>query len=339
MGHVAGDPRKRHDFVVAVVVLNESELRACIGIDRDALHAVSESFGWLHDGRAMVPPVVHIDATDQSGEVDIKTAYVPGVPTFTVKIASFFPNNAQGGLAGGSGMMVVFSARTGYCEAVLLDNGYLTELRTALAGAVAADLLAPLRIGTVGVLGTGVQARAQVRCLALVRKFDQVVVWGRSRAHAEEYVADMERLGIRVESVDAPEEVVTRSSLVIATTASRAPLIEARWLHSGLHINAVGADFPGKQELEPEVLEKADRLYCDKLDQCIRLGELQHWRGSRPPPAIELGGVVRNASPRRASDQEITVCDLTGVGVQDTAIAAHALALARQKYPDRFAAA
>lgn len=336
MRRVAGDGTKRHDFQMTVVVLNERELRSCIGIDRDSLRAVAESFGWLHDGRAMVPPVVHIDAADRSGEIDIKTAYVRGIPTFTVKIASFFPDNAQCGLPGGSGMMVVFSASTGFCEAVLLDNGYLTELRTALAGAVAADLLAPSRVETVGVLGTGVQARAQVRCLALVRNFDRVVVWGQSSGRADEYVADMRGLGFRVDAVDSVQEVVTRSSLVIATTASRSPLIEARWLHPGLHINAVGSDFPGKQELEAAVLEQADRIYCDKLDQCIRLGELQHWPAGTVPPAIELGGVVRGASPRRGADREITVCDLTGVGVQDTAIADRALVLARQMFPDRF---
>jgi ornithine cyclodeaminase len=323
---------------MAVVILNEEELRACIGIDQAALRAVAEAFGWLHDGRAMVPPVAHIDAADRSGEVDIKTAYVRGVSTFTVKIASFFPDNARHGLAGGSGMMVVFSASTGFCEAVLLDNGYLTELRTALAGAVAAGLLAPSRVETVGVIGTGVQARAQVRCLALVRNFDRVVVWGRSRARLEEYVAEMARFDIHVEPVDSPKEVVTRSSLVVATTASRAPLIEASWLHPGLHINAIGSDFPGKQELEAAVLGRADRLYCDKLDQCIRLGELQYWRGDGPPPAIELGGVVRGAAPGRADDREITVCDLTGVGVQDTAIADRALALAREKFPGKFSA-
>lgn len=323
---------------MSAIVLQERELRDCVGIDRPSLDCVAESFGWLHDGRAMVPPVAHIEAADRHGEVDIKTAYVRGVDRFAVKIASGFPGNAARGLPTGSGMMVVFSSETGFCEAVLLDNGYLTDLRTGLAGAVAADRLAPKAIGTVGIMGSGVQARYQLLSLALVRKIDRVMVWGRSQEHVSRYIEEMQlRHGLKIEIARSAEDLVRQSNLLITVTASRSPIVRAEWMRPGLHITAVGADFPGKQELDSEVLERADRLFCDRLDQCRRLGELQHWRSDQPQNAVELGSVIRGAAPGRQSDSEITVCDLTGVGVQDTAIADRACAVARIKFPELFA--
>lgn len=320
------------------IILHESTLRECVGIDRASLDCVAESFGWLHDGRAMVPPVAHIEAVDRHGEVDIKTAYVRGVDRFAVKIASGFPGNAARGLPTGSGMMVVFSAETGFCEAVLLDNGYLTDLRTGLAGAIAADRLAPKVIGTVGILGSGVQARYQLLSLALVRKIGRVMVWGRSQEHVSRYVDEMQsRHGFKIEIAGSAEDLVRQSALLITVTATRSPIVRAEWLHPGLHITAAGADFPGKQELDSAVLERADRLFCDRLDQCRRLGELQHWKGSQPLQAFELGAVIRGAVPGRLSDAQITVCDLTGVGVQDTAIADRACAMARTRFPELFA--
>jgi ornithine cyclodeaminase len=314
---------------VTVRILHEPELRRAVGIERESLACIAESFGWLHDGRAVVPPVAHIDAADRHGEIDIKAAYVRGVERFAVKIASGFPGNARLDLPTGSGMMVVFSAQTGFCEAVLLDNGYLTDLRTGLAGAVAADRLAAQEIDTVGVLGTGVQARYQVLCLALVRKVKRILVWGRSSEQLGRYVDEMSsRHGFKLEIALSVEDLVRRSQLLITVTASRSPLVCAEWLQPGVHVTAVGADFPGKRELEPAVLERADRLYCDRLEQCRRLGELQHWQGSRPLRATELGAVMRGAAPGRLSSSEITVCDLTGVGVQDTAIADRACAQA-----------
>lgn len=315
-----------------VIVLHEPELRASVGIDRASLECIAESFGWLHDGSAIVPPVAHIEVPDDKGAVDIKTAYVVGLERFAVKIASGFPGNVRRGLPGGSGMMVVFSAESGFCEAVLLDNGYLTDLRTALAGAVAADVLAPKEIGTVGILGSGVQARMQVLCLALVRKVNCILVWGRSMERVSQYVDEMQSdHGINVEIAGSIEDLVRRSELLVTATASRSPLVFAEWMQPGLHITSLGSDFPGKQELDPAVLERADRLYCDRLDQCRHLGELQHWQGDHALAATELGAVIRGAAPGRQHESEITVCDLTGVGVQDTAIANRACTIARNK--------
>jgi ornithine cyclodeaminase len=311
---------------MSVRILNENELRQVVGINAEALAAVEAAFSWLQQDRVDMPPIMHISAKDQNGDIDVKSAYVRGMPYVAIKIASGFYDNPAKGLPAGSAMMVLLNAETGFCEAVLLDNSYLTDLRTGLAGAVAAKYLAPSAVDTVGVIGTGVQARYQVECLALLRKFKNVLVWSRSREKAQTYAAEMtERHGLDVQVVDTPNDVVAASQVVITATASDRPLITAGALHAGLHITAVGADFPGKQELDPALLLQADKLVCDTLSQCRANGEIQHLLQDGELPAgldiIELGELTIGTRKGRATDDEITVCDLTGTGVQDTAIA------------------
>lgn len=307
-------------------VLNEEELRRVVGINEEALDAVEQAFTWLQEDRVDMPPIMHISASDKNGDIDVKSAYVSGMPYIAIKIASGFYENPQRGLPAGSAMMVLLSADTGFCEAVLLDNSYLTDLRTGLAGAVAARYLAPSEVDTVGVIGTGVQARYQVECLALLRRFSKLRVWGRNREHAKRYADDMAaRHGLDVTVCDIPDDVAQGAQVVITCSASSEPLLTARALHPGLHITAVGADFPGKQELDAEILRRADILVCDRLSQCRANGEIQHLLADGELPAgidlVELGELTTGVRQGRASDTEITVCDLTGTGVQDTAIA------------------
>lgn len=307
-------------------VLNEEELRRVVGINEEALDAVEQAFTWLQEDRVDMPPIMHISASDKNGDIDVKSAYVSGMPYIAIKIASGFYENPQRGLPAGSAMMVLLSADTGFCEAVLLDNSYLTDLRTGLAGAVAARYLAPSEVDTVGVIGTGVQARYQVECLALLRRFSKLRVWGRNREHAKRYADDMAaRHGLDVTVCDIPDDVAQGAQVVITCSASSEPLLTARALHPGLHITAVGADFPGKQELDAEILRRADILVCDRLSQCRANGEIQHLLTDGELPAgidlVELGELTTGVRQGRASDTEITVCDLTGTGVQDTAIA------------------
>lgn len=313
-----------------VRVLTEPELRDCAGVSFDALAAVTEAFRWHHQGRVEMPPIMHIALTDRRGDVDIKSAYVRGLDAFAVKIASGFYGNEALGLPFGGGLMAVFSAETGFCRALLLDNAYLTDLRTGLAGAVAAHALAPEAMHTVGVIGTGTQARWQLQCLKLVREFERVVVWGRRPDRVRTYVEDMRRtMDVKFDVAADAEQVARECEVLITTTAATAPLVQAGWLHPGMHLTAVGADMRGKQELDAEVLRRADRLVCDSIDQCLIGGELQHVARNREEAvhlgAIELGSIVDGANPGRQHADDLTLCDLTGMGVQDTAIAIHAM--------------
>ena len=314
-----------------VLILTESELRACVGFDAQCLRAIEDAFTWISEGKVEMPPVMHIEVAEHRGDVDIKSACVRGLDHLAVKVASGFFENPKIGLPSSGAMVVVLNAKTGFCEAVMLDNAYLTDLRTGLAGAVAARYLAPETVRTVGVLGSGAQARYQVRALRLVRDFKRVLVSARDAGRTADYAAQMsESLGLAVEAT-TPEALVRESELVITTTPARSPIVDAAWLHPGLHITAMGADLPGKQELDPEVLRRADRVVCDRREQCLAMGELQHaaelLEGKDDP--VELGELTSGRAPGRRSAEEITVCDLTGTGVQDTAIASLALTRAR----------
>jgi ornithine cyclodeaminase/alanine dehydrogenase-like protein (mu-crystallin family) len=257
--------------------------------------------------------------------VDVKTAYLHGLDRFAIKIASGSPNNHRLGLPTGSGMMVV-SAQTGVPGAVLLDSACLTDVRTGAAGALGARHLARKEIQTAGVIGSGTQARYQMIALKRVRDFRRLMVYGILPAQFERYAAEMgPPLGVEVTQARDVEEVVRSSDVVVSCTPSREPCLRAEWLHPGLHITAMGSDAEEKQELFPEVLASVDLPACDRKSQCFRLGELHHGLEagliSRDDQIAELGELVSGQRPGRASDHDITLCDLTGVGVQDTAIA------------------
>jgi len=303
-------------------------------MDQDAFAAVAEGFTRLSEGKATLPPIVRIDIPENRGEVDIKTAYIHGLDRFAIKVASGFLDNPGLGLPFGSGMMILMSARTGFLEAILLDNGYLTDLRTGIAGGIAAQYLARQHIVTVGIIGSGMQARYQVRALRLVRDFQRLMVYGRTPEHVRQYAQEMEReLGLKVVVSSGPEEVVKQSDVVVTTTPTREPYLRAEWLHPGLHITCVGSDAEHKQEVHADAFGHADRIVCDRKSQCFRLGELHHALDagviSEEDEIVELGELTSGRGVGRRNDEEITICDLTGVGVQDTAIAllAHERAL------------
>jgi len=311
-----------------IPIVSESDLRAAI-TPRDAVAVVREAFRADGDGRATVPAPIGLSIPGTRGEFHVKTAHVAGIPHVAVKIASGFYDNPARGLPTGSGMMVLFDAATGMPVAVLLDNGYLTDVRTGAAGAVAADCLARRDIHTVGVIGSGVQARHQVACLREVREFRRVVAWSIDADGLARYCRELaERFGVDAEAASSAEAVVAAADIVLTTTPARAPLVDSAWLRPGVHITAVGSDGPGKQELDPRCLSIADLVVTDRTSQCVRLGELQHAVAAGLMRAdgvhAELGQVVAGLKPGRTTDRQITVVDLTGVGFQDTAIASAA---------------
>ncbi|UCG88957.1 MAG: cyclodeaminase [Gemmatimonadota bacterium] len=318
-----------------ITVLTESDLRSCVGLDREALLAVEDGFTRLAQGKATAPPIMVIQVPEHNGEVDVKSAYVQGLESLAVKIASGFFDNPRRGLPSGSGLMVVLSVDTGFPRAVLLDNGYLTDLRTALAGAVAAKYLARESITTVGIIGAGAQGRFQARALHLVRDFRKILVFDTDAGALQRYGPEVAaELGCEVVVAPDAGSVVCGSDIVVTATPSREPVVQARWLHEGLHLTAMGSDSEAKQELEPEVLQRADRLCCDSRSQCFRLGELHHAKNAglldETHDITELGELAAGTRLGRNTEDEITVCDLTGVGVQDTAIALLAFRKAKQ---------
>jgi ornithine cyclodeaminase len=318
-----------------ITLLSEAEIRGSVGMDSDAYAAVAEGFSRLAEGKIFAPPVMCIEIPEHHGEVDVKAAYIEGLDSFAVKVASGFSDNPKKGLASSSGMMMLVSAETGLLKALLLDNGYLTDVRTGLAGAIAAEHLAPRDIETAGVIGSGMQARYQMRGLKLVREFRRLLVYGIVPDEVERYAAEMRNeLGVQVVVADGPDAVVSEAQAVVTTTPSREPYLRPEWLHPGLHVTCMGADTDYKQELFSDCFARADCVVCDRLSQVKLIGELHHAFAAGvidESAVLELGELTSGSKPGRRRDDEITICDLTGVGVQDTAIARLAFARAVQK--------
>ena len=308
-----------------IPIFHEDEIRDAV-TPAHAVAVIRRAFAADGRGDTVVPSVINLAIPGTDGEFHVKTAYVAGTPHVAVKVASGFYDNPKLGLPTGSGLMMLFDASTGMPAALLLDNGYLTDVRTGAAGAVAADCLARVEVQTVGVIGSGVQARQQAICLSHVRRFQRLVAWSPDGFGLDRYVGEMrDHLGIVAEIATGPEAVAREADILVTATPSRAAIISAEWLHAGLHITALGSDGPGKQELDPCCLARADVVVCDRIAQCARLGELQHAIAagllSERDVRGQLGEIVAGLKAGRASDAEITIADLTGVGFQDTAIA------------------
>ncbi len=306
-------------------IVTESDIRRLVPLSLDVVAAVEDGFRALGAGSVVTPPILRLDLPESRGEMDVKTAHARGWDTFAVKMSTGFFDNPARGLPSGDGLMVLVSAQTGTPVALLLDGGYLTTVRTAEAGAVAALWLAPKRVDTVGLVGSGVQAWFQVRALLLVRRYRRVLVWSPTPDHArqlaERVIRDLHR---EAEPTPDLERLVRTSDLVVTATPSRVPLVEAKWLHAGQHITAMGADAPDKQELAEDVWGRADVRVCDVRTQALALGDSHHAVEAGildPGRLLELGAVVAGRCPGRTASDQVTVCDLTGTGIQDTAVA------------------
>ncbi|RKT32185.1 ornithine cyclodeaminase [Roseovarius halotolerans] len=312
-------------------ILTEADLRDAVALDIETVNVIEQAFTALAGGDVVMPPIMSMDLPAANGEVDVKTAYIPGFDGFAIKVSPGFFDNPKLGLPSLNGLMILFSSKTGLVQALFLDNGYLTDIRTAAAGAVAARHLAPAEVETAGVIGTGVQARLQMQAAHLVRPFKRLLVWGRDQAKAQACAEDLATsLGIEAKAVAAPDDLVAQSQLVVTTTPAREPVLKAEWLHPGLHITAMGSDQEGKNEIDPKALAQADLYVADRVSQTEMLGELRSARAAGLWDAgipAELGQVIRGDAPGRRGAEDVTIADLTGTGAQDTAIASHVFAL------------
>ena len=223
-----------------------------------------------------------------------------------------------------NGMMIVISTKTGEPVVLLQDNGYLTQLRTAVAGLISAKFLAPKTVSAIGIIGTGEQARIQLELLKNWTSCRDVYVWGRSPKKTAQYKQDMLKTGFRVQVAPDIVDITNKCNLIITTTCTPTPVVSALDIRPGTHITAIGADAPGKHELDPALFKKADIVVVDSKSQCIDHGDT-HQAYSQglivEKDLIELGKIIANPSLGRAHQDQITITDLTGIAVQDIQIA------------------
>lgn len=298
-------------FVDLPAIQRAVDYYGAIDCMRDALTATAR-------GECTTPMPMHLAIEPEHAEVHIKSSYRRAGKYFAVKIASSFPGNVARGLSTGSGMMLLASAETGQPVAILADDGYLTDLRTAAVAAMVSRELGR-QDSVLGILGSGIQARLQAQLHARVLPLQTIWIWGRTRDRAEQCRHDLQKAGLPdVRLAASPAQVGQEARLIVTATASREPLLHRDDLQPGTHISAVGSDAVGKQELDAAILRRAALLLADSRLQCEKLGELQH-APAESLRTIEIGNFCLAHRPWDPSG--ITVCDFTGLGVEDLFIA------------------
>jgi ectoine utilization protein EutC len=304
-----------------VLLLTKEQIQSILTME-DTIRVVEEGFKAFNSGQAVIPFPLNLEIKENRGEVHIKPGYLKGSDNYCIKIASGFYENPKIGLPSSGGMILLFDAQTGVPRSLLIDRGFITDMRTAGAGALAARCLAKKSVESVAVVGTGMQARLQIEALSKVRDFRVLKVWGRTPANVEKYVEDMgQKLTAEIVSVSSVKDALRKSEVVVTATPSTSPLVKTEWVGKGMHITAMGADSPEKQELETGVLGIADKIVVDSVKQCVRLGEVHHAVEDGTISAedihAELGEILLELKSGRESEEEITVCDLTGIAAQD----------------------
>jgi ornithine cyclodeaminase len=303
-------------------IYSRAELQAAVH-PAELIQAVEDGFAAYSRGEVVVPPVGHLDFEDPPGDCHIKYGYIRGDDAFTVKIATGFYRNPERGLPSSNGVVLVFSSRTGELLATLQDEGCLTDLRTAAAGAVAAKYLAPSNVECIGIVGAGTQARLQLEFLKEVTPCRRTLLWARSAERAASFQVE----GFQIEAVPTVAHLAARSQLIVTTTPARHWLIGADDVRPGTHITAVGADGGGKQELDPRLFAGA-LCAVDSRSQCAQFGDSSYAIDAGvigSGDLIELGEMIQDRSLGRSNDAQLTIADLTGVAVQDIQIAKLAL--------------
>ena len=294
------------------------------------IEEIETGFVLYSEGKVNVPPVGFLHFDDPPGDVHIKYGFVSGDDYYVLKMASGFYNNSELDLPVADGVILVFSQKTGELKLILLDKCWLTDMRTAAAGAVAAKHLAPKTIHDIGIVGTGVQARMQLEMLRTVVDCQSCFIWGRDSTKVQGMLDDLrasesiQAWGLDIQAAETLDDLVSDCNLIVTTTSAKNPLIRADQVRKGTHITAMGSDDDGKQELEAALLAKADRVIADSISQCSQYGECLHAiQGGliEEGSILELGQVIKNPAIGRTSEDQITVVDLTGVAVQDIQIA------------------
>jgi ornithine cyclodeaminase len=285
----------------------------------DPIPCIEEGFVIYSQGKVEVPPVGEMVFKDPPGDVHIKYGYIHDNDYYIIKIASGFYENVKLGLSSSNGLILVFKQKTGELAAILLDEAHLTNVRTAAAGAVAAKYLAPRNVQRIGIFGAGIQGRMQLTYLESITDCKDVIVWGIHQKELDAYREEMVSLGYRVQITMKSLEIASTCNLIITATPSETPLLSVDQIQRGTHITAMGSDTACKNELDTRILQKADIVVADSLDQSLFRGEIYKavQAGVLKRDAIrELGNVIQEKELQRKSEEQITVADLTGVAVQ-----------------------
>ena len=318
---------------ITILWLNRKDMDGLIDI-HNVLPVVENAF-WEHGlGKVQMPPKIYLDFKAHNGDLRTMPGYLENMDIAGVKLVNVHPDNPKIGLPTVMALMVLNSTKTGAPLAVM-DGTTLTDLRTGAAGGVAAKYLSREESRVVGLIGLGRQARTQLRAIMEVRDIQKVKIFDRSKESTVSFIEDMEKeMGVEIESEPNAHEVCD-CDILVTTTPVKSPVVKAGWIREGTHINAIGADAAGKEELDPMILKNAN-VIVDAILQASHSGEvnvpISNGIFSVNEIYAELGQVVSGIKQGRENDSDITVFDSTGLAIQDvvTADLAYQRALERK---------
>jgi len=307
-----------------MIILDRKQIEGLIDL-QVAGPAIEAAYVAASAGKVRLPPVGHIAFPDREADCHVKFGHTKGDENFVIKVATGFRHNAQIGLPNGNGVSLVLSAQTGAVQAVLHDEMVMTDIRTGLGGAIATRCLSRPDSQHVLIVGTGAQAERQIEShLAMIGDHLTFGVWGRSREKARRTVDAFQSM-CGISEADDLGAAVQKADIIVTATGASQPLIKNDWVTAATHITAVGADAPGKQELDPQLVSRADVLVPDSIDQSLDHGEFSHGfaQGTVARAKLtEIGTLLCGQAQGRRDDRHITIADLTGIAAQDIAIAA-----------------
>lgn len=305
------------------LILSKKNLESLLTMPM-ALRAVKKAYK-IHNQDALVqPPIVSIDVESHKGEVDVKSCYVVGDELISIKTASGYYDNSKLKLPSLFATIILLDGRTGFPKCIM-DGSIITGYRTGAAGGLSAKILARPDSKVVSIIGAGHQSRMQLRAIKSVLDIEKVRIWSRKKENSIIFKEEMEReLSLHVYVADCIEGAVIGGDIIVTTTPSHKPLIRSEWVDQGVHIVAVGADMPGKQELDTKLYGRS-KIYVDDLGQCMARGEIRNGFESgdllKNSIVTSLGQVLTDSRLGRNHSKEITIFDTTGMGVQDNTLA------------------
>jgi alanine dehydrogenase len=310
-------------LVVRILFLRDDEVKRLITM-KEAIEAVEVAYREKGLGRVQMPPKSYLYFTKHDGDLRVMPSYIEAIEMAGVKVVNSHPMNPERyGLPTVMAVLVLVNPPDGR-PLCIMGATWLTAMRTGAGSGVATKYLARKDSSVVGIVGAGTQARTQAMAMAEVLKgLREMRVYDRKPEVARRFAEEMSGLlGLEIRTASSVEECVRDADVVCTTTPSRSPIVMRDWISPGTHINAIGADAPGKEELDPEILKVAS-IFVDDLEQASHSGEinvpLRKGIISLSDVKGEIGEVVAGRKPGRTSDQEITVYDSTGLSILDVA--------------------
>lgn len=306
----------------STLVLERKDIGKLIDIKR-AVRAVEDAFREYGKNKVLMPAKIYLHLDKFTGDFRAMPGYIEKLGTCALKWVNVHPLNKKFGLPAVMALIILSDPRDGFPLCVM-DGTYATSLRTGAAGAVAAKYLARKNSKIVAMIGCGVQARTQLQALKCIFKIKEVRVWSPKSSEMKKFIKDMRCKDINFVPSKTIKECVVKSDIVVTTTPSRKPIIKLSWLEKGTHINAIGADAKGKQELDVSILKKA-KVVVDAWEQASHSGEInvavKKRLLSKKSIYANIGEIVAGRKKARTSNDELTVFDSTGLAIQDVAVA------------------